>query len=416
MLEEAKKRNHRRLGRQLERFMFDEEIGPGLPLCMPNGQIMVEELEKLAQEMEAAAGYQRVRTPHIAKDTLYLRSGHLPYHTEGMYAPMEREGSRYYLTPMNCPFHHKIFANKPRSYWDLPLRLAEHGMVYRYEQSGELFGLMRVRGNRQNDAHIYCSEDQFDSEFMGVIDLYLKHFKLFGVEKYIMRLSNHSQAGLGNKYVNNERLWLKTEDMVRQAMLEGEIPFFEADHEAAFYGPKINVQIWSAIGREFSLASNQVYFAVPPRFILSFTGQDGREQTPLCIHRTPLGSHERMIGFLIEHYNGAFPVWLSPEQVRVIPITDAHNEYAAKILFRLHEAGIRAEVDSSSGRVGKKIRQAQIFKPPYMIIIGDNELADGKVSLRVRDGRQLNDLSVENFIGQLGQLISDWSPDLWQTV
>ncbi len=413
MLEEAKKRDHRRLGRQLELFMFDEEIGPGLPLWLPNGEIIVEELEKLAQEMEAAAGYQRVRTPHIAKETLFLRSGHLPYYTDGMYPPMERDGSKYFLKPMNCPFHHKIFASKSRSYRDMPLRLAEHGMVYRYEQSGELFGLMRVRGNQQNDAHIYCSEDQFESEFMGVIDLYLKYFELFGVEKYIMRLSKHSQAGLGKKYVNNERLWLKTEDMVRRAMLEGEIPFFEADDEAAFYGPKIDVQIWSAIGREFSLATNQVDFAVPPRFNLSFTGEDGREQTPLCIHRAPLGSHERMIGFLIEHYNGAFPVWLSPEQVRVIPITDAHNEYAAKILYQLHDAGIRAGADLSSGRVGKKIRQAQIFRLPYMIIVGDNEMVDDNVSLRIRDGRQLNEISLENFIGRLGQLISDRSSDLW---
>jgi threonyl-tRNA synthetase len=416
MLEEAKKRDHRRLGRQLELFMFDEEIGPGLPLWLPNGEIIVEELEKLAQEMEEAAGYQRVRTPHIAKESLYLRSGHLPYYTEDMFAVMEREGSRYYLRPMNCPFHHKIFANKPRSYRDMPLRLAEHGMVYRYEQSGELFGLMRVRGNQQNDAHIYCSEAQFEEEFMAVIDLYLKYFELFGIKKYIMRLSKHSQAGLGIKYVDNERLWLKTEEMVRQAMLDGDIPFVEAEDEAAFYGPKIDVQVWTAIGREFSLATNQVDFAVPPRFNLSFTDKDGREETPLCIHRAPLGSHERMIGFLIEHYNGAFPVWLSPEQVRVIPITDSHNEYAAKILSRLHEGGIRAQADLSSGRVGRKIRQAQKFKQPYMIIVGDRELADGTLSLRVRDGRQLSDIPLNHFVDQVSQQISSRSPDLWEMV
>ncbi|MEJ5224506.1 MAG: threonine--tRNA ligase, partial [Anaerolineales bacterium] len=274
--------------------------------------------------------------------------------------PMELEGVRYYVKPMNCPMHHKIFAARPRSYRDLPIRLAEYGTCYRYEKSGELFGLMRVRSMQMNDAHIYCSEEQFEQEFMGVIDLYKKYFALFGIEKYVMRLSLHSKAGLGKKYVNNERLWLKTEDMVRRAMQNGNVPFVEVEDEAAFYGPKIDVQIWSAIGREFTLATNQVDFAVPERFDLKFVNSKGEEETPLCIHRAPLSTHERMIGFLIEHYAGAFPVWLSPEQVRVIPITDAQNDYASQVVAQLKAQGIRASADTGSERMNAKIRAAQL--------------------------------------------------------
>jgi len=401
LLEEARKRDHRRLGRELEIFIMDEEVGPGLPLWLPNGNIMREELAKLAYEMESKRGYQRVSTPHIAKEALYLRSGHLPYYVDEMYAPMEREGGRYYLKPMNCPFHHKIYASKPRSYRDLPLRLAEYGMVYRYEQSGTLFGLMRVRAAEQNDAHIYCSEDQFEAEFMGVINLYRQYFDLFGIDKYVMRLSKHSKAGLGKKYVDNSRLWIKTEDMVRQAMIHGNVPFSEAEDEAAFYGPKIDVQIWSAIGREFSLATNQVDFAVPLRFDLAFTNQYGQEEVPLCIHRAPLGSHERFIGFLIEHFAGKFPVWLSPEQVRIIPITDSHRDYAVRLAERMEDAALRVFVDLSGQRMGAKIRTAQLMKVPYMLIIGDREMSDGTVSLRQRDGRRLDNLSVDVFIEDL---------------
>ena len=260
-LEEAKKRDHRKLGRELEIFIFDDEVGPGLPLWLPNGGVMIEELEKLAKEMEWQAGYVRVRTPHLTKEDLFMRSGHLPYYAESMYPPMELEGVRYYVKPMNCPFHHKIFGAKPRSYRDLPLRLAEYGTCYRYEKSGELFGLMRVRSMQMNDAHIYCSEEQFEQEFMGVIDLYHKYFKLFNIDRYVMRFSTHHKRGLGKKYIDNERLWLKTEEMVRRAMTNGNVPFEEQPDEAAFYGPKIDVQIWSAIGREFSLATNQVDFA-----------------------------------------------------------------------------------------------------------------------------------------------------------
>ena len=396
-LEEAKKRDHRKLGKELEIFIFDEEVGPGLPLWLPNGGVLIEELEKLAKEMEDKAGYSRVKTPILTKEDLFLRSGHLPYYAESMYAPMELEGVKYYVKPMNCPMHHKIFGSKGRSYRDLPVRLAEYGTCYRYEKSGELFGLMRVRSMQMNDAHIYCSEEQFEQEFMGVVALYRKYFELFGIEKYVMRLSLHSKAGLGKKYVDNERLWLKTEEMVRRAMDNGGVPYVEREDEAAFYGPKIDVQVWSAIGREFSLMTNQVDFAVPERFDLKFTNKEGVDEIPLCIHRAPLSTHERMVGFLLEHYAGNFPVWLSPEQVRVISITDAQNEYAESIARQLRESGIRAQADLSSQRMNAKIRQAQLMKVPYMIVVGDNEMQTGQVSLRVRDGSQQNNISLVEF-------------------
>ena len=412
MLEEAKKRDHRKLGRDLEIYMYDEEVGPGLPLWLPRGGVMIEELENLAKEMEQKAGYVRVRTPHLAKEDLFLHSGHLPYYAESMYPPMDLEGVRYYVKPMNCPMHHKIFGAKPRSYRELPLRLAEYGTCYRYEKSGELFGLMRVRSMQMNDAHIYCSEEQFEQEFMGVIDLYRKYFDLFGVEKFVMRLSLHAKEGLGKKYVDNERLWLKTEDMVRRAMTHGKVPFVEANNEAAFYGPKIDVQIWSAIGREFTLATNQVDFAQPGRFELKFINNEGTEETPLCIHRAPLSTHERMIGFLIEHYAGSFPVWLSPDQVRVIPITDSHHDYAVRIARRLADQGVRAEADLGPDRMNAKIRQAQLMKVPYMLVVGDQELQDESVSLRVRDGSRKNDMPVGEFEAHVVERIRSRSSEL----
>jgi threonyl-tRNA synthetase len=411
-LEEAKKRDHRKLGKELEIFMFDEEVGPGLPLWLPNGGVMIEELEKLAKEMEEKAGYLRVRTPNLTKEDLFIRSGHLPYYAESMYPPMELEGVKYYVKPMNCPMHHKIFASKGRSYRDLPIRLAEYGTCYRYEKSGELFGLMRVRSLQMNDAHIYVSEDQFEQEFLAVIDLYLKYFKLFGIEKYVMRLSLHSKAGLGKKYVDNERLWLKTEEMVRSAMKNGNVPYVEAEDEAAFYGPKVDVQVWSVIGKEFSLATNQVDFAVPERFDLKFTNKEGNDEVPLCIHRAPLSTHERMIGFLIEHYAGNFPVWLSPEHVRVIPITDAQNEYANQIVQQLGDQSIRVSADISAQRMNAKIRAAQLMKVPYMLVVGENEMKAGQVSLRVRDGSQQNNIALSEFIARAKDRIVKRSAEL----
>jgi threonyl-tRNA synthetase len=412
MLEEARERDHRKLGRELELFIFDEEVGPGLPLWLPNGAVIIDELEKLAKEVETEAGYDRVRSPHLTKEDLFVRSGHLPYYAESMYPPMEMEGTRYYVKPMNCPFHHKLYAAKLHSYRDLPVRFAEYGTCYRYEKSGELFGLMRVRSMQMNDAHIYCAESQFEEEFMGVVALYRRYFDLFGVDKFVMRLSTHHPRGLGKKYVDNPRLWAKTEEMVRKAMINGGVPFVEVPDEAAFYGPKIDVQIWSAIGREFTLATNQVDFAVPPRFNLTFINSEGAEETPLCIHRAPLSTHERMVGFLIEHYAGNFPVWLSPEQVRVIPITEAHNSYAAEVQRRLKAEGVRVSADLGSERMNNKIRQAQLMKVPYMLVVGDREMENGEVALRKRNGERSNGLSLDAFVAMAKEKIATRSTEL----
>ena len=412
MLEEAKKRDHRKLGRELEIFFFDDEVGQGLPLWMPNGGVLIEELEKLAKETETKDGYVRVKTPHITKDALFLRSGHLPYYADSMYPPMEIDGEKYYLKPMNCPFHHKIFANKPRSYRDLPLKLAEYGTCYRYEKSGELFGLMRVRSMQMNDAHIYCTEEQFEKTFMDVISMYLYYFKVFGIDKYVMRFSKHAKEGLGKKYIDNEALWIKTEDMVRKTLQNGKVNFIEVDNEAAFYGPKIDVQIYSAIGKEFTLATNQVDFAVPARFDLHYMDKEGKAVTPLCIHRAPLSTHERMIGFLLEHFAGAFPVWLSPVQAKIIPITDAQHEFAFKVMAQLKDEGIRVEIDDRSEKMQAKIRDAQMQKIPYMLVIGGREVEANAVAVRQRDEQDLGAMPVAEFIAKIKEQINTKSLNL----
>src|SRR5688572_1129010 len=351
LLEEAKKRDHRKLGKELGIFTMDDDVGPGLPLWMPNGTIIIEELERLAKETEQAAGYKRVVTPHIAKESMYVRSGHLPYYEDSMYPPMELEGVKYYLKAMNCPHHHKILAAEPRSYKEMPLRLAEYGTCYRYEQSGELFGLMRVRCLHMNDAHIYCSKNQFAEEFKAVNQMYLKYFRIFGIDKYVMRLSLHEPSKLGQKYIDEPELWKETETLVRDVLVRTNTPFVEVPDEAAFYGPKIDVQIWSTIGREFTLATNQVDFAQGRRFKLEFTNRENVPETPLIIHRAPLGTHERFIGFLLEHYAGKFPVWLAPLQVKILPISDKFMDYAQSILEKLKNADIRAEVDDRSEKI-----------------------------------------------------------------
>ena len=407
MLEEAKKRDHRKLGKELGIFTFDDEVGPGLPLWMPNGTVIIEELEKLAKSTEEKGGYKRVVTPHIAKESLYLTSGHLPYYQDGMFPPMELEGVKYYLKAMNCPHHHKIFAAEPRSYKDLPLRLAEYGTCYRYEQSGELFGLMRVRCLHMNDAHIYCSKDQFYDEFRKVNEMYLKYFKIFGIDRYVMRLSLHEPSKLGQKYIDEPELWIETENLVRDVLVKTNTPFVEVADEAAFYGPKIDVQIWSTIGREFTLATNQVDFAQGRRFKLEFTNKDNQPEVPLIIHRAPLGTHERFIGFLLEHYAGKFPAWLAPLQVRVLPISDKFLEYAQTVSDKLKKADIRTEVDERSEKIGKKIRDAEVAKVPYMLIIGEKEVNDGKVSVRRQGKGDEGSIDPDEFIARLQQEIAN---------
>jgi threonyl-tRNA synthetase len=407
MMKEAEKRDHRKIGKEMDIFEFDDDVGPGLPLWLPNGAAMAEELEKLAKETEFAGNYQRVRTPHLAKDSMYLKSGHLPYYEDTMFPPMEYEGGKYYLKAMNCPHHHKIFAARPKSYRDLPLRLAEYGTCYRHEKSGELFGLMRVRMLEMNDAHIYCTEEQFDAEFKAVNDMYLKYFKIFGIDKYVMRFSTHDPKKLGQKYVDEPELWKKTEDMVRNVLVNSKIPFLEVANEAAFYGPKIDVQVWSAIGREFTLATNQVDFAVPKRFGLEYVADDGTKKTPLCIHRAPLGTHERFIGFLIEHYGGNFPLWLAPVQVAVIPVMETNNAAAQKVHESLRALMIRSEFDTSNAGFGKKVRNAKNARIPYTIIIGDKDMAAGKVTLESRDKGQVGQLAVEEVLRRFTEEIGD---------
>src|ERR1041384_5206329 len=429
MLEEAKKRDHRKLGRELELFTFDDDVGPGLPLWLPRGAAIIDELEKLARETEFAPGYQGVRPTNPARESLYLKSGHLPYYAESMFPPMElvaegaessrplhrpelfrellerpltRDGldeilskaeeirselpmDRYYLKAMNCPHHHKLFASLPRSYRDLPLRLAEYGTCYRYEKSGELFGLMRVRLLHMNDAHLYMTPDQFEAEFNAVNEMYLKYFKLFGIEKYLMRFSTHDPSKLGQKFVDEPELWKQTEELTRNVLKNSGIDYIEVPNEAAFYGPKIDVQVWSVIGREFTLATNQVDFAQPRSFNLRYKDKDNTEKIPICIHRAPLGTHERFIGFLIEHYAGNFPLWLSPEQVRILTVSDDPKlvEYARSILDELRAHQVRAEFDESSDKINGKIQRAEQMKVHTMFVIANREMEANSVSVRV---------------------------------
>ena len=395
-LEEAKKRDHRKLGKELALFTFDEEVGPGLPLWLPNGAVIIDELEALAKETEDKAAYQRVRTPHLTKGSLYEKSGHLDHYQDAMYPSMDVDGIEYYVKPMNCPHHHKIYAARPKSYRDLPVRLSEYGTCYRYEKSGQLFGLMRVRSMQMNDAHIYCTKDQFKDEFLAVCKMYLYYFDIFGIDKYQLRLGLHDAEGLGKKYIDEPELWQQTEAEVREALQEGNIDHVEISGEAAFYGPKIDVQVWSAIGKEFTLATNQVDFAIPKRFGLTFTDEGGREQTPLCIHRAPLSTHERFVGFLIEHFGGDFPLWLAPVQVAVLPVSDKVIDYARNVETTLKEAGIRVQLNGQPDKVGAKIRQAELQRINVMLVVGEKEVQNNQVALRRR------------FKGDLGtQLLDD---------
>jgi threonyl-tRNA synthetase len=411
MIEEAKKRDHRKLGKELGIFTFDEQVGPGLVLWMPNGAVIIEELERLAKETELRAGYKRVVTPNIGKESLYITSGHLPYYEDSMFPPMELEGEKYYLKAMNCPHHHKIFGAEQKSYKDLPYRLAEYGTCYRYEQSGELFGLMRVRALHMNDAHIYCTREQFYDEFSAVNAMYLKYFKIFGIDKYVMRFSTHDPAKLGQKFIDEPQLWKETEDLVRDVLVRTNTPFVEVPGEGAFYGPKIDVQIWSTIGREFTLATNQVDFAQGRRFNLEFTNKDNHAETPLIIHRAPLGTHERFIGFLLEHYAGKFPVWLAPLQVKVLPITDKSLEYAQILSNLLKNADIRVEVDDRSDKIGKKIRDTELARVPYMLVVGEKEMNENKVAVRRQGKGDLGVQGIDEFIAGIRKEINERAPN-----
>jgi threonyl-tRNA synthetase len=401
MLEEAKKNDHRVLGKELEIFTFDDEVGPGLPLWLPKGAAIIEKLEKLAKESEHEQGYVRVKTPHLAKEAMYIRSGHLPYYADSMFPPMELDGQKYYLKAMNCPHHHKIFGALPKSYRDLPMRLAEYGTCYRYEQSGELFGLMRVRSMQMNDAHIYCTKAQFAEEFMKVNELYVKYFKIFGIDKYQMRFSKHEPSKLGQKYIDNATMWIETENMVRDVLTKSGVPFVEVADEAAFYGPKIDIQLWSSIGKEFTIATNQVDFAQAERFDLTFMNEHNEKERPIIIHRAPLGTHERFIGFLLEHYAGKFPVWLAPEQVAILPISDKYLDYAKSVRDSLRKNGLEVTLDDRAEKIGKKIRDTELKRTPYMLVVGEKEQADGAVSVRRQGQGDLGAMPLADFTAKV---------------
>lgn len=409
-LEEAKKHDHRKLGQELELFTTSQEIGPGLILWLPKGAILKEELEKLGKEKESKEGYERVSTPHIAKDTLYYLSGHLPYYAEDMFPPMKAEDGTYYLKPMNCPHMHMIYKSKKRSYKELPVRYAEFGTVYRYEDSGTLMGLMRVRGLTQNDAHIYCSEEQAIDELVSVMKLHTYYYNLFGIKDYYIELALPDFEKKKDKYFDNPDAWEKSVHILREAAKRLGVDVVENKGGAAFYGPKFDFNIKSVTGREFGASTNQLDFGSGERFGLTYVDKSGLEKiVPYVIHRAPLGSDERFIGFLIEHYGGAFPVWLSPVQVQIIPITDRNNQYGQNILEQFFAANIRTELDDRGEKMQGKIRDAQLQKIPYMLIIGDREEREGKVAVRTREGKNLGSMTLNKFLDKIKKEIESKS-------
>lgn len=379
-VEEAKKRDHRRLGQELELFTTSEDIGPGLILWLPRGNIIKEEIENWAKETEEKHGYQRVTTPVVTKEKLFYTSEHLPHYMDSMFPPMQMDNENYYIKPMNCPFHHTIFGHRPRSYRELPLRLAEYGLCHRYEDSGALFGLMRVRAMQMNDAHIYCTEEQAVEEFKAVIRLHEYYYKMLNITEYYMVLSLRNPAN--KKYHGEESMWQKAEALTRQAMEESGVQYIVENDGAAFYGPKMDFQIRSSIGREFTASTCQLDLFMPMKFDLKYVDKDGTLKRPVCIHRSPLGTHERFIGFLIEHFAGAFPLWLAPEQVRILPVGSAHVDYATKLEQDLRAAHIRAHTEAPEESLGKRIRTAEKLKIPYMLVVGDKEVSSGKINAR----------------------------------
>jgi threonyl-tRNA synthetase len=392
----AKERDHRKLGAQMGLFTISEEVGKGLVLWMPNGTAIRDELEKLAKEMEFRFGYVRVATPHITKAELYEATGHLPYYASDMFPPMKGDDGTYYLKPMNCPHHHMIFKAQPRSYRDLPLRLAEYGMCYRYEQSGELSGLLRVRAMAMNDAHIYCTPDQSKDEFVSVMRLHQFYYDKFDLTDYWMRLSLPELEGDSGKYVGGREAWEQAERIVTEAMEEVGIPYEAVRGEAAFYGPKIDFQVENVVGREETASTNQLDLIMAERLDMSYVGPDNRPRRPHIIHRAPLGTHERFVAFLIEHYGGVFPTWLAPQQLRVLPVAEAFSGYARKVAALFREELVRVEVDDSSASLGKKVRLAQTDKVPNTFVVGDKEQSDGMVTWRRHGSREQATLTLDH--------------------
>ena len=397
-IEEAKKRDHRRLGTDLELFATSEKVGPGLIFWLPRGNIIKEELENWAKTTEAKHGYQRVTTPVITKEGLFHTSEHLPHYSESMFPPMQMDNENYYIKPMNCPFHHTIYGIRPRSYRELPLRLAEYGTCHRYEDSGALFGLMRVRAMSMNDAHIYCTEDQAVEEFLNVMKLHKYYYDLLAIKDYWMVLALRNPKN--DKYHGDEKMWQRAEEITRLAMKESGIDYIVEEDGAAFYGPKVDFQIKSSIGREFTASTCQLDLFMPEKFDLKYVDQDGQFKRPVCIHRSPLGTHERFIGFLIEHFAGAFPVWLAPEQVRILPVGEAFQSYAFELEQKFQEGGIRVSVDIDE-TLGKRIRQAEKMKIPYMLVVGEKEQTSQKVNARNYFTGEQNEFEIDSFIAHI---------------
>jgi len=410
-LELAKERDHRKLGAELSLYVIDDDVGQGLPLWLPNGAIIRDQLEAFAKEIEFKAGYQQVHTPHITKENLYKTSGHLPYYKEGMYPPMQLgEDEPYYLKPMNCPHHHKIFAARPRSYRDLPFRLAEYGTCYRFEDSGALAGLLRVRMLSMNDAHIYCTPEQLRDEFKAVLDMHKFYYDKFQLSDYWMRLSTYD-AERRDKFVENPEAWASSEKILREVLDEMGIRYEEGKGEAAFYGPKVDFQIKNVIGREETASTNQLDFDVPGKFGLVYKGEDGKDHTPYCIHRAPLGTHERFLAFLIEHFGGAFPTWMAPTQVRLVPINEKFNDYAESLEKELHDKLIRVDIDRSSESFNKKVRTAITSKIPNIAIIGGKEVEESTVTWRRYGVKEQRSLSRNDFIAEVKSMVDERQMD-----
>jgi threonyl-tRNA synthetase len=410
-LQKAAEHDHRKLGRELKLFALSRDVGAGLPLWLPNGMVIRDELEQLALQEERRDGYQRVATPHIAREALYIRSGHLPYYRDDMYSPIEIEGDAYFLRPMNCPHHHEIYSSQQWSYRQLPVRLAEYGQVYRYEASGGLSGLMRTRGFCQNDAHIYCRADQIRDEFLAVMRLHARYYEMFGIEDFWMRLSLPDMDRI-EKYVDDPDGWAQSMGILREALDASGYRYVAAPGEAAFYGPKVDFMIRSAVGSEHAISTSQLDFVAAKRFGLSYVAEDGAMQPVFVIHRAPLGSHERFIAFLIEHYGGHFPVWLAPVQVRVIPVAERHTAYALNVrdlIFKAPiataSAGIRVDADLDNERMQKKIHKAQMQKIPYVLVVGDREAAGASVCVRHRGRILAGAMPIADFLLRIAQEI-----------
>ena len=407
MLEEAKKRDHRKLGRDLELFTFDDLVGKGLPLWLPNGTLIKDLIEKLAVEMEKKYGYVRVSTPHLAKEELFITSGHLPYYKDSMYPPMKMDDGNYYLKAMNCPHHHVIYKSRHHSYRDLPIRMAEYGTVYRNELSGTLAGLLRVRMLSMNDAHIYCTRDQTEEELKKVLELTMEYFEIFGLKDYWFRLSKWNSENK-EKYINEPENWNYAESVLRKILKDLKVKFVEADDEAAFYGPKVDVQFKSAIGREETMSTIQLDFAAKKRFGLSYIDAGGKENNEVfVIHRAPLSTHERFMAFLIEHYAGAFPVWLSPVQATILPISDKQNEWATGVYKSLNSKNIRVEINKGNETLGKKIREAELKKIPYILVIGEKEEKAEAVAVRARGKDDQGQMKIGEFVKKIKKEIKE---------